>query len=513
MTQWCGNFTEYVWRLLNEKKMLTNKAFQFSERIITYEELFENVNKAGNLLKGKGIKPGDRVMLIMQDSVSLVNAFLGAIRIGAIPIVLNTMLFSKDYPYYFSDSQARLCIIDEDFLEKIDECKNQCPVINTGEFDRLTAKQPAYTEFYNCDLKTPAFWQYSSGTTGKPKAVIHTHFGPVEIYNTYATEILSISSTDKVLSTARMFFGYGLGGSLFFPIMAGAMTILFSGRINPENFIKVINSYKPTIFFSVPSFYKQLLDYEGGAYSLNTSSLRLAISAGESLPSVIYYRWFERTGVELLDGIGTTEALHIFMSNRAGEVKPGSCGKPLKGVQVKLVDESENIIPGCKLGRLLIHHPGIAVGYYNQQELNSKVFRDGWLDTGDIFRVDQEGHFWHMGRFNDMFKVKAMWVSPIEVEEVLLRHKMISDCAVVGVPNKQGLTEIVAYIVLKDGIKPEDFVANSQIHNHCEDILARYKIPTSYNFIETIPKTATGKKKRYELREKFIETSLGRNEI
>lgn len=499
MQGWCGNYSEYLRQLIEEKTLLGNIAIMSPAGNITYEQFFKGINRAGNFLLEQGVVPGDRILLIMNDSPSLMYHFMAAIRIGVIPVLLNTLLPPREYSYYVEDSGAKMYVVDDVLSHKTVGLERMCAgFINSQNKDHLM-DYSSKLEFYSCGPSDPAFWQYSSGSTAKPKAVIHNHKAPVEIFNKYAKNILQITSEDRLFSVSRAFFGYGLGNSLFFPTLAGATSILFEGPINVENVVRVVKQFRPTIFFSVPSFYGQLLASDESIRSFYqfASQIRLAISAGESLPSSTYHIWKELTNIDLLDGIGSTEALHIFMSNHPDSVRPGSCGKPLSGVNVKFI-QTDNLNLGFDSHRLMINYSGLANGYWQRPDLTAKTFVGGWLDTGDLFRVDKEGFYWHVGRSDDLFKVKGMWVSPVEVEEALLQDKRVADCAVVGISNEQGFTEVTAYIVLNDSKQQNVFA--DEVSCHLEELLVNYKIPRKYRFISAIPMTTTGKKKRYELR-------------
>lgn len=498
MQKWSGNYSEYLYRQILERNLLDHTAIVSSVGDISYKRFFEEINRAGNYLIGQGLAPRDRILLIMNDSPSLMYHFMGAIRVGIIPVILNTLLPPKEYPYYVEDSGASLCIVDESLSPKTTGCENLCRlIINSPATDHLTGCSTDLA-FHSCGPDDPAFWQYSSGSTAGPKAVIHKHKAPIELFKIYAKNILNISSKDRLFSVSRAFFGYGLGNSLLFPSLAGATSILFEGPVNIPNVIDVVKRYKPTLFFSVPSFYAQLLAAEKNIHSFcqHASQIRCAVSAGEALPSSTYYIWKELTNIELLDGIGSTEALHIFMSNSSGSVRPGSCGKPLPGVEVKFakIDDGDLSLENL---RLLIKLDGLPNAYWQRPERTAKAFGDGWLDTGDIFRVDRDGYYWHVGRSDDVFKVKGMWVSPVEVEDSLIKNDYVADCAVVGLPDERGFTQVTAFVVLND--PAEEIAFSEQIPSHFEWLLASYKIPRQYHFITEIPRTTTGKKKRYEL--------------
>lgn len=498
MQEWCGNYTEYLWRQIKERNQLGNIAFETSTEKVTYKQFFTQINRAGNFLLDQGCVPGDRVLLIMNDSPCLMYHFMGAIRSGVIPVILNTLQSPHEYLHYVEDSGAKLCIVEQNLQHKTVEIAGTCSLFISSQNNEHLSNYSPELEYHACKSRDPAFWQYTSGSTGKPKAVIHTQIGPIKIFNEYAVTILKITSQDRLFSVSRAFFGYGLGNSLIFPTLAGATSILFEGPINIENVVKIIKEFKPTIFFSVPSFYAQLLasDESIRTFCRAGSQIRAAISAGEVLPSSTYYQWKERTNISLLDGIGSTEALHIFVSNRPDCIQPGSCGKPLSGIQVKFVEE-ENLIPGCRCGRLLIRYPGMANGYWQRPKLTAAVFVDGWLDTGDIYKIDKKGFYWHVGRSDDLFKVKGMWVSPVEVEEALIKDDRVLDSGVVGEVNEQGFTEVTAFIVLNDPKDEEHF--SDTVHRHLEELVANYKIPRRFYYVSEIPRTTTGKKKRYEL--------------
>jgi benzoate-CoA ligase family protein len=343
-----------------------------------------------------------------------------------------------------------------------------------------------------------AFWLYTSGTTGHPKAAVHLHKDILVVLDTYVKHVLKINEKDRLFSASKLFFAYGLGNGSYFAFGNGASTILMPDKPEPRKIFETIHKYKPTIFFAVPTLYNALLQVEEWK-NYDLSSLRLCVSAGEPLPPIIYTKWKERYGVEILDGIGSTEALHIYISNYPGDSKPGVTGKVVPGYEVKIVDENGNEVPPKVVGDLYVKGDSVAMFYWHDYESTRKNMNGNWFRTGDKFYRDEEGYYYYVGRSDDMIKASGLWISPIEVEAALLTHPAVLEAAVVGIPDEVGLMKVVGFVVLKPGYNASIELAE-EIRNYLRQKLDHYKVPKEIRFVKEIPKTATGKIQRYKFR-------------
>jgi len=480
----------------------------------TYNEVMQMTNRVGNGLRELGVGMEDRVMLLLFDSSEFAFCFFGALKIGAIPIPTNTLLTASDYVYMLNDSRARVLIVSESLLSQIEPIQHNLRylrrIIVVGRPGRGQISLEELTSAASPEL-TPemmskddaCFWLYSSGTTGFPKAAVHLQHDMMVAADLYARPILGINESDRTFSVAKLFFAYGLGNGLYFPFRAGATTILYPGKPDPLRFYEIIQEQKPSIFFSVPTAYAGMLAVEPEIH-FDTSSLRLCVSAGEALPPALFDRWKARFGVEILDGIGSTEILHIFISNRPGRVKPGSTGEIVPGFEAKIVDEEGRILPPGEIGDLLIKGDSIMAQYWNRHEATKKTLQGSWILTGDKYMLDEDGYFWYQGRTDDMLKVGGMWVSPVEVENSLIEHPAVLENAVVGVADPRGLIKPKAYIVLKKPQTGSDELI-AELQAFVKERIGVYKYPRWVEFVTELPKTATGKIQRYRLRSENIE--------
>ena len=481
----------------------------------TYNDVLEGTNRTGNALKSLGVRTEERVMLLLPDSPELVCSFFGAIKIGAIPIPTNTLLKSHHYEYLLNDSRARVLIVSESLLDEIEPIKDQLrhlqQIIVVGGSGNGHISYRELIEAASPELAPEmmskddaCFWLYSSGTTAFPKGAVHLQHDMIVSADLYARPILDINENDRTFSVAKLFFAYGLGNGLYFPFRVGATTILHPGKPDPERFYEIIQEYRPTIFFCVPTGYARMLAVEDAAERFDTSSLRLSVSAGEALPGALYERWKERFGVEILDGIGSTEIVHIFISNRSGRVKPGSTGEIVPGYEARLVDEHGQDMPRGEVGDLLIKGDSTCTCYWNKHEQTKDTILGQWIRTGDKYLQDEDGYFWHQGRSDDMLKVGGMWVSPVEIEAALMEHPAVLENAVVGVPDHENLIKPKAFIMLKDGHQPSDEL-RAELQKFVKESIGAYKFPRWIKFVDELPKTATGKIQRYKLREQPAE--------
>src|SRR5579884_1257972 len=491
---------------------------------ISYGQVAENFNRCGNALRRLGVTIEQRVLLLLLDSPEFVYAFFGAMKIGAVPIPTNTNMRPDDYHYLLADSRAVAAIVSEPLLPLLEAIpRDQLPYLHhviVVESERTTP--PALAEgqqsFWSLlatsspELQAEptskddaAFWLYSSGTTGFPKGAVHLHHDMVYCAQLYARGVLGITESDRTFSVAKLFFAYGLGNALYFPFSVGAATILMPHRPDPARIFETVARYRPTLFFSVPTSYAQCLAADADPSRpldppADFSSVRLAVSAGEALPRAIYERWLERFGVEILDGIGSTEILHIFISNRAGAVRPGSSGQVVPGYEARLVDEDGHPVPAREIGNLLIKGDSTCAYYWNKHERTKQTILGEWIRTGDKYWVDDEGYFWYAGRSDDMLKVGGQWVSPIEIENTLVEHGGVLEAGVIGAIDSDGLTKPCAYVVLQPGQVPTPELAQ-ELKDFVKSRIAPFKYPRWVEFVPELPKTATGKTQRFRLRQ------------
>jgi len=463
----------------------------------TYAELAERVDRAANALRSLGIGREQRIAIAMLDSADWVAVFLGAIKAGIVPVALNTLLTAADYEYQLKDSDAQALFVSDPLLTNFKT--NLKHVIPQSQLKDLLQKQKPTAEAAPTTRDDMAFWLYSSGSTGAPKGTVHLHSHLILTAELYAKPVLGIRASDVVFSAAKLFFAYGLGNAMTFPLAVGATTVLMAERPTPDAVFNRLIEKKPTIFYGVPTLYAAMLASPNFPDRKNLG-LRVCTSAGEALPAEIGKRWTERTGTELLDGIGSTEMLHIFLSNYPGDVRPGTTGKPVPGYTLRLVDDSGNIVtkPG-ELGELQISGPTSAIMYWNQREKTKNTFQGPWTRSGDKYSMDEQGYFAYGGRSDDMLKVGGIYVSPVEVEAAIITHEAVLEAAVVGAEDESKLVKPKAYVVLKAG-----YVANEKLkavlQQHVKDRLAPYKYPRWIEFLNELPKTATGKIQRFKLR-------------
>ncbi len=484
-------------------------AILFQDQAITYREVAEQVGRAANLFREAGVRPGERIVLILLDSPAFVWAFWGAIQAGAVPVPVNTLLPPEDLEFIVHDSEARFIVVHDRLAEKVAAfapLEGKLAVVwvagqgqsDFKNFEEALAASPPQAPTARTRRDDPAFWLYTSGSTGRPKAAIHLHRDMVCCLETYAKQVLGISSADRTFSTSKLFFAYGLGNALYFPFGVGASTVLLAERAQAETVFQVITRHRPTLFYSVPTVYAAMLQVPDSA-TYNLSSVRCAVSAGEALPAPLWERFRERFGISILDGIGSTEMLHMFISNRPDDVLPGSCGREVPGYEGKVVDENGHEVPPSQIGELLIRGQSAAAGYWKRPELTQSTFRGEWTATGDKFVRDEKGYFWYCGRSDDMLKVSGLWVSPLEIESGLLTHPAVLECAVVGAADRDGLIKPKAFVVLKDpGLAAAGLEA--ELNAFLRAKLPGYKVPRWIVLAKSLPRTATGKVQRFKLR-------------
>jgi benzoate-CoA ligase len=480
---------------------------------LTYAQLARRVALAGGALRSLGLEPENRVVLALLDTVDFPTAFLGAIAAGIVPIPVNTLFPALDYSYILSDSRAKAAIVSAELLPKILEAVDLSgwtgTVIvsdpaGTGEtggrrtFGALLESAQSLAATFPTRPDDACFWLYSSGSTGRPKGAVHLQTSMIDTAELFARDVLGFNEHDIVFSAAKLFFAYGLGNALSFPMALGATSILHAGRVTPDLVFDILEKHAPTIFCAVPTLFSACL-VNPRMPARGEHSLRLCTSAGEVLPEEIGRRWTERTVIEIIDGIGSTEMLHIFVSNRPGAVRYGTTGTPVPGYQARLIDEFGNVAAPGEIGELEINGPTSAAYYWNNRAKSRATFVGEWTRTGDKFRQDADGYYIHCGRTDDMLKVSGIWVSPSEVESALVTHEDVLECAVIGRPDENELIKPKAYVVLKPGVSATDELG-AGLQEHVKTRLAPYKYPRWIEFVTELPKTPTGKIQRHLLR-------------
>ena len=478
-------------------------AFVDDTESLTYAQLAQRVDRCANLLRSLGLRREERVAIALLDGCDWPALFLGAIKAGIVPVALNTLLTPADYEYQLRDSRARAAFVSAPLLEAFQRIRASCPdlehLVVQADLRGLIAKAQPKAPAAPTRADDICFWLYSSGSTGAPKGTVHLHSHLISTADLYAKPILGIRESDVVFSAAKLFFAYGLGNALTFPMSVGATTILMAERPTPDAVFKRLVEKAPTIFYGVPTLYAALL--ASPAFPAKEKlALRVCTSAGEALPANLGVRWTERTGTEILDGIGSTEMLHIFISNKPGEVRYGTTGKPVPGYDVRLIDDHGNVVtkPG-ELGELQISGPTAAIMYWSQREKTKNTFQGPWTRSGDKYSFDADGYYTYGGRSDDMLKVSGIYVSPVEVEAALVTHEAVLEAAVVGAEDSEKLVKPKAYVVLKpNNVGTEEL--KSALQQHVKSKLAPYKYPRWIEFIPELPKTATGKIQRFKLR-------------
>jgi benzoate-CoA ligase family protein len=478
----------------------------------TYSELMAEVQRVQSALVGASIAAGERVLMVLNDGPVFIAWFIGCLRSGVVPVPVSTMLLGGDVAALAADCAARLLVISSDYADRISTIVAGAASVSSVIVDgdaKIDASvpthlwssfAPATTEFAVAPTvsDTPAFWLYSSGTTGLPKGVIHKHSHLQATYDTYASKVLRVNADDRFLSVAKLFFAFGLGNSLTFPFGAGATVILEPGRPNPTNFAELVASEKPSLFFAAPGFVAALLD--AGVTAEQFATVRATITAGESLPASLQQRLTERCGHPVLDGIGSTEALHIFISNTLDEQHPGSSGKVVPGYSAKLLDDEGNVVTAPDTpGYLHVQGPSVMSGYWNRADVTAATLVDGWLRTGDVYVRDANDHWTFLGRNSDMIKAGGIWVSPAEVEAALISHPDVLEAAVVGSRDAEGLEQTVAFVVPAAGCTVDPVAIDA----HCRSMIAAFKRPKQLFIVSELPKTATGKIQRFALRDQL----------
>ena len=502
-------------------------AYRCSELAVTYSTLASETWRAARMLHELGVEPGDRVLMLVLDEPAFPALYLGAMRVGAVAVPVSTMLRPHDVAVIAADAIPRVVIASRPLeahmraaLSAADStagtgsaaCIGVLVDTELGAHPLGTAHDDSrhdmsgvllWSNFADSreipstptDYHTPGFWLYTSGTTGQPKGAVHTHGDIKGVTDTYARSVLAIGPDDVCYSVAKLFFAFGLGNCLFFPLSVGASAVIDPRPPTPAIVADMAVRHRPTLFFSPPGFCAALVDSAVPADTF--ASLRATVTAGETLPAEVYRRFKDRFGVEMLDGIGSTEALHIFISNHPGDVRPGSTGRVVDGYEVRLTDDQgDEIRTADARGALWVRGPSVTQGYWARPETNKTTFLDSWCRTGDVYRRDEEGYYFFVGRNSDMIKTGGIWVSPAEVEAALIEHPGVLEAAVVGGRSAEGLETTVAFVVAAAGHQ----IDTATLIAHCKQRLASFKRPREIFVVDSLPKTATGKIQRFALR-------------
>jgi benzoate-CoA ligase family protein len=474
----------------------------------TYGELGERVLRFGHALRRLGIAPEQRILICLTDTIDWPTAFLGAIKAGVVAVPVNTLLSEADYRFMLADSRARLLVVSAELYPRFAPLIGSCPdlgyvVVSGADGLGHPRLEDLLDDATGPEVTAPTtrddmcFWLYTSGSTGQPKGAVHTHANPRLTADLYAASVLGLTEHDLVYSVAKLFFAYGLGNSLTFPLSVGATTVLMPGRPTPEAVAELLRKHPVTVLFGVPTFYAALLA-SPAAPQRSEFKLRHCVSAGEALPAEIARRFGERYGIDILDGLGSTEMLHIFLSNRPGDVRYGTTGKPVPGYDLRLVGEDGAIVKPGEMGELQVRGPSSAVMYWNNRGQSRATFLGEWTRSGDNY-LEDDGYYVYCGRRDDMLKVGGIFVAPFEVEGALLAHPDVLEAAVVAWPDENKLTKPKAFVVLKAGAAADEDTAR-KLQEHCRERLAPYKYPRWIEFRGDLPKTATGKIQRFKLR-------------
>jgi benzoate-CoA ligase len=491
-------------------------AFVDDHGSVSYGQLDERVRRVAAGLRGLGLKREERVLLLMQDTTDWPVAFLGAMYAGLVPVAVNTLLTADDYAYMLEHSRAQAVLVSGALLPAVNAAMTKSDhevhkvVVSRPlaplhpaevDFEAFIAANPPLARPAATGADDPAFWLYSSGSTGRPKGTVHSHANPYWTAELYGKAVLQLRESDVCFSAAKLFFAYGLGNALTFPMSVGATTLLMPERPTPEAVFKRwtggVGGLKPTVFYGAPTGYAGMLAHPA-LPKKNEVVLRLASSAGEALPAELGERFTAHFGVQIIDGIGSTEMLHIFLSNQPGRVRYGTTGWPVPGYEIELRGEGGAPVPDGEPGDLYIHGPSAAMMYWGNRTKTRETFQGGWTKSGDKYVRNEDGSYTYSGRSDDMLKVSGIYVSPFEVEATLVQHPAVLEAAVIGVPDAEGLTKTKAFVVLKAGGRADE----AELKAFVKDRLAPYKYPRQIEFVTDLPKTATGKIQRFKLRER-----------
>ena len=474
----------------------------------SYADVDKRASKFANVLRDLGIATEQRILLCLHDTIDFPSAFLGAIKAGVVPVAVNTLLTAADYEYMADDSRARIVVVSAPLLPLFKPLLGKLPFLaailvsgSTEETNSLAAAMTRASDRFDVAPTTSddaCFWLYSSGSTGAPKGTVHVHSSLIQTTELYARPVLGIDENDVVFSAAKLFFAYGLGNGLTFPMSVGATAVLMAERPTPAAVFARLRKHRPTIFYAVPTLYGSMLA-SPELPRRDEMRFRHCTSAGEALPEELGKRWSQHFGVDILDGIGSTEMLHIFLSNRPGDVRYGTTGKPLPGYHVRLVDDDGAPVPRGNVGELQVAGPTSAACYWNNRDKTRSTFNGAWTRSGDKYTENADGYYVYAGRTDDMLKVSGLYVSPVEVEATIITHEAVLEAAVVGKEDDDKLIKPIAFVVLKPGFTASPEMAET-LKQHVKSLLAPYKYPRWLEFVDELPKTATGKIQRFKLR-------------
>lgn len=514
------NLTDYfVDRHVSEGRA-DKVAIRCGDAALTYGMVAENVNRTGNGLRSLGLEQEQRVLLLLPDCPEFAIAYFAVMKIGAVAVPTSTALRAADYGYFVTESRARALIVHSSLYSEVAAvAKSQKylrRVIVVGDaqpgclgWDEWLREQSTQLQACETSPDDAAFWLWTSGSTGRPKAAVHRHQDWIHCCQNYGSAVLGIGENDVTFSSSKLFHAYGLGNGLMFPFYAGATTVLYPGKPHAKAILQIAQETRPTVFFSVPTLFAMMLE-EAKREAYDLTGIRVAASAAEPLPAEIFRQWHRRFGIEILDGIGSTEVLHIYLSARAGAVKPGSTGRAVPGYQLRIVDAAGQDLPPGTIGDLLVAGESTASHYWNRRELTVDRMRGRWFFTGDKFWMDDEGDYWYAGRADDMFRVSGQWVSPPEVESALIEHQCVLEAGVVAYQEQNELHTVKAFIVLRGGIAPTPDLVR-ELQDFVKQRITPYKYPRRIEFVPELPKTAAGKLLRYKLRERQASASPGEN--
>jgi benzoate-CoA ligase len=501
--------TFFVDRHLTEGRG-TRTAFRFEGRSVTYAEVANAVDRCGNALAALGVEIEHRVLLALNDTPAFAAAFWGTAKLGAVAVPVNPLITSAEYAFLLNDSRARVVVVEHDAAARVLAARAQCSwlraVIVAGgpalpgtlELDELLAAAKPTLEAARTFGEDIVYWGYTSGSTGKPKAAVHSHKDFAAAADLVGVGVFGLGPDDLVFSASKLFFAFGLGNSLYFPARVGGASILVPERLDAERAFDIIAAERPSVFFTVPTLYARMLAVDEAERRWDLSSLRYCVSSGEALPPAIFDAWAERFGLEVVEVVGSTEALHDFIANRPGEARRGSSGRLVPGFEARLVDDAGDAVPVGTVGHLLIKGEPTAPYYWNRLERTRATMQGEWLRTGDMFSCDRDGFFYFAGRSDDMLKVAGIWVSPAEIEAHLVAHPAVLEAGVIGRPDANGLTRPHAFVVVKPG-----WTASAELAATLTELVrARggHRTPAAVEFVADLPKTATGKVQRFRLR-------------